>query len=155
MSNNHTKELEKVAEAQVQEIAKLRTAHEEELSVSATQILELSVKLSDLEGELRTAKAALAAEPVVPKSNGTVAPQSPGVTKEELQRLYEAHNLKVHDLEAEHKKTLKDIAAKLEAAETQAKNRNSKWNGRRWRSSISSQIMMTIWSRSLGMSDFS
>lgn len=121
MSNNHAKELEEAAVARAQDVTKLRAAHEEELAVLETQKSELSVKLSDLGGELATAKAALAAEPAVPKSNGTVAPQSPGVTKEELQRLHEAHNLKVHDLEAEHKKALKDMAAKLEAAEDQAK----------------------------------
>ncbi|KAK0464960.1 uncharacterized protein EV420DRAFT_1301516 [Desarmillaria tabescens] len=121
MSHNHTKELEEVAKARAEEVTKLRTAHEEELSVLGTQKSELLVKLSDLEGELATAKAALAAEPAVPKSNGTVPPQSPGVTKEELQRLHEAHNLKVHDLEAEHQKALKALSAKLEATEAEAK----------------------------------
>lgn len=114
MSQNHVKELEEAAKARADEVTKLRKGHDEEISSLATQKSEILVRLSDLEGELSTVKAAAAAEPVAPKSNGAAAPQSPGVTKEELQRLHEAHNLKVHDLQADHDKALKALKEELE-----------------------------------------
>lgn len=117
MSDNHGKELEEAAKSRAEEVIKLRAAHDAEVASLATQKSDLLIRLSDLEGELATTKATLDAEEPAPKSNGNGAPQAQtsGVTKEELQRMHEAHNLKVYDLEAEHEKALKTIREELEA----------------------------------------
>jgi len=118
LSDNHAKELEGAAQARADEVLKLREIHDAEINTLATQKSELIVKLSDLEGELATAKAALEAQQAaIPKSNGsppTVAP--PVVTREELTRMYEAHNLKVYDLQASHEKAIKHMKEELDAA---------------------------------------
>jgi hypothetical protein len=76
------------------------------------------VRLSDLEGELATLKATISSETAVTKntSNGVTHLASTGVTKEELQRLHEAHNLKMHDLQAEHEKAMNTMKLELEAS---------------------------------------
>lgn len=118
MSNKHTQELEEAAKSRADEVTKLKAAHDGEIAAFAKEKSELQIKLSDLEGDLATARATLAAEPVAPKTNGTpIPPQSPGVTKEELTRMHEAHNLKIHDLNAEHEKAIKALTARLEMAE--------------------------------------
>ena len=120
ISNNHTTELEEAAKGRAEEVTNLHTAHDEEVAALATQKSELLVKLSDLEGELATVKASIAAEASSPKSNGNgaVHPPSPGVTKEELQLMHEAHNLKLHDMQAEHDKAFKALQEDLEASRT-------------------------------------
>lgn len=119
MSNNQAKELEEAAKIRAEEVTKLRASHNEEIAALSTQKSEILIKLSDLEGEFSTLKASVNAEPAAPKSNGngTIPPPSPGVTKEELQRLHEAHNLKIYDLQAEHEKMLKALKEDLQAAE--------------------------------------
>ncbi|KAJ7103667.1 hypothetical protein B0H15DRAFT_228317 [Mycena belliarum] len=127
MSNNHTAELEEAAKGRAEEVTKLRAAHDEEVNVLVAQKSELLMRLSDLEGELATVKASIDAE-VAPKANGNGAvapPQSPGITKEELQRMHEAHNLKVHDMQAEHEKAIKALKDELEAAETKVDGLNA------------------------------
>jgi DNA repair exonuclease SbcCD ATPase subunit len=125
VTDNHTKELEEAAKGRAEEVIRLKAAHEEEVSTLVEQKSELATKLSDLEGELATLKAAAAAEPPSsPKTNGTngiTQPSSPGVTKEELQSMHEAHNAKVHDLQAEHDKALKAFKESLEASQSKAK----------------------------------
>jgi chromosome segregation ATPase len=119
MSHNQTKELEEVAKGRADEVIKLRSAYDEEVTSLATQKSELLVRLSDLEGELATLKATISSETVAPKSNSNgVAHLAPGVTKEELQRLHEAHNLKMHDLQAEHEKAVKALKLELEASQS-------------------------------------
>ncbi|RDB28486.1 hypothetical protein Hypma_015670 [Hypsizygus marmoreus] len=118
LSNNQAKDLEEAAKARADEVTKLRNSHDEDVAALTAQKSDLSTKLSDLEGELLTLKATIAAEATAPKSNGNgvLAPSSPGVTKEELQRLHEAHNLKVYDLQAEHEKIVKALKEELEAS---------------------------------------
>lgn len=117
LSDKQAKELEAAAEGRADEARQLRAAHDEEVSQFATQKSELQIRISDLEGELATVKATLGAqEAVSPKVNGTHPPSSPGVTKDELQQLHEAHNLKIHDIQAEHDKEISSAKAELEAA---------------------------------------
>ncbi|KIM47878.1 hypothetical protein M413DRAFT_15962 [Hebeloma cylindrosporum] len=120
LSDNHKKELEEAARIRADEILKLRSEHDREVTTFATQKSELLVKLSDLEGELATVKADIAAQgSSSSRSNGNVISQpatSPAVTKEELAKLHEAHNLKIYDLQAEHDKSAKHARDELEAA---------------------------------------
>ena len=121
LSEKQSKELEETAKGRADEALKLRAQYDSEVNKLATQNSELLVKLSDSEGELATAKAALAArETASPKANGNGVhpPQSPGVTKEELTKMHEAHNLKIHDLHAEHEKAMKLAKDELEEALT-------------------------------------
>jgi DNA repair exonuclease SbcCD ATPase subunit len=119
MSHNKTNELEEAAKARADEVTKLRSAHEEEVASLVAQKSELMVKLSDLEGDLTTLRATISSEAAAPKgnSNGVAHASSPGVTKEELQRMYEAHNLKMHDLQAEHDKAVRALKIELEGSE--------------------------------------
>lgn len=120
LSDNHKKELEEAARIRADEILKLRSEHDREVTTFATQKSQLLVKLSDLEGELATVKADIAAQgSSSSRSNGNVISQSatsPAVTKEELAKLHEAHNLKIYDLQAEHDKSAKHARDELEAA---------------------------------------
>ena len=117
LSNNHSRELEEAAQIRAEEAEKMQSSHTEVIKALANEKSELSIKLSDLEGELSTLKAKIAVETVSAKSNGNGAvPSSPGVTKEELQRMHEAHNLKIHDLGAEHQKTIKVLRDELQAS---------------------------------------
>jgi hypothetical protein len=117
MSDSHAKELEEITKGRVEEITKLRTSHDTEISTLSKEKSELAVKLSDLQAELATIKASIAAEPVTaPKSNGPAAANSSGVTKEEIQRMHEAHNLKMHDMQAEFEKTLRALKEDLDNA---------------------------------------
>lgn len=118
LSENHKKELEEAAKARAAEVLKLRAEHDEEVSTFANQKSELLVRLSDLEGEVATAKAALQAHRAAsPKINGS--PQgSPraGVSKEELVKMHEAHNLKLYDLQSEHEKAMRRQTDELRQA---------------------------------------
>lgn len=119
MSHNHTKELEEAAKARAEEVMKLRSTHDEEVTSLAAGKSELLVRLSDLEGDLATLRATISSETVAPKSNSNgVAHLAQGVTKEELHRMHEAHNLKMYDLEAEHEKAIKALKLELEVSES-------------------------------------
>jgi chromosome segregation ATPase len=120
MSHNKTNELEEAAKARADQVTKLRFTHDEEVASLTAQKSEILVKLSDLEGDLTTLKATISSEAAAPKSNsnGAAHTSSPGVTKEELQRMHEAHNLKMHDLQAEHDKAVKALKIELEASES-------------------------------------
>jgi len=117
---NKTKELEEAAKGRAEDVIRLKVAHEEEIAALVGQKSELAIKLSDLEGELATLRASASVEiPTSPKTNGTngtAQPVSPGVTKEELQSMHEAHNAKVHDLQAEHDKALRALKESLDAS---------------------------------------
>ncbi|KAM6498421.1 hypothetical protein JOM56_006369 [Amanita muscaria] len=124
LSNSHAKELEGAAKARAEEVIKLRAEHDEETTTFANQKMELSMRISDLEGELATVKASIV-ERAPPRSNGVSVPHPPspdtaGVTKEELQRMHEAHNLKLHDLQAEHDKAIKALQDEFKAAQQKA-----------------------------------
>jgi len=113
---SQAKELEEVAKCHAEEVAKLRAAHDEEMANLATAKSELMVKISDLEGELATVKASLEAEHAAPRTNGAVHPASPGISEVELQQMHQAHNLKLHDLQAESEKATKVLKEELEKA---------------------------------------
>ncbi|KAK2461656.1 hypothetical protein APHAL10511_006119 [Amanita phalloides] len=123
MSDNHAKELEEAAKVRAEEATKLRAEHEAEVAVFATQKSELAIRVSDLDGELATLKASIASEHL--KSNGVSvshppSPDSTGVTREELQRMHEAHNLKLYDLQAEHDSAIRVVQEELKAAQLKA-----------------------------------
>jgi chromosome segregation ATPase len=121
MSDNHAKELEVAAKGRAEEVTRLRAALEAEIAALSKNNSDLAVKLSDVEGEVATLKAAMATEPVsAPKSNGAAQASSTGVTKEEIQRLHEAHNLKMNDMQAEFEKTVKALKEDLGAARAKA-----------------------------------
>jgi chromosome segregation ATPase len=124
MSNNQTKELEEAAKGRAEEAMRFKAAHDEEVTVLVAQKSELATRLSDIEGELATLKASASVElPASPKANGTngtAQPTSPEVTKEELQRLHEAHNAKVHDLQAEHDKAINALKENLDMSLTKS-----------------------------------
>jgi chromosome segregation ATPase len=122
MTANHSKELEEAAKGRADEATKLRAAHAEEVATLATQKSELTRKLTDLEGELAILKASITAEQPAPKSdgNGIAHPLSPGVTREELQQMHEAHNLKMGDLQAQHDQEMKALREELAVAVSKA-----------------------------------
>ncbi|KAG9314252.1 hypothetical protein JVU11DRAFT_5040 [Chiua virens] len=117
MSTNHSKELEEAAGIRVEEIMRLRTIHDGELSTLAAQKSELALSLSDLEGEIAMLKAQLAATEsvAVPKSNGAVHATATTVTRDELQKVHEAHNLKMHDLHVEHDRIVRALRTEVDA----------------------------------------
>lgn len=115
MSSNHTKELEEAARGRVEDIMSLRAAHEEEISRLVAQKSELSLQLSDLEGEIATLQAQVAAEAAAaPKNNGTISPSLTMVSREELQRVHEAHNMKMHDVVADHERVVRDLRNEID-----------------------------------------
>ncbi|KAH9486611.1 hypothetical protein JR316_0000676 [Psilocybe cubensis] len=119
LSEKHVKELEEAAKSRADEVLKLREAHDAEVNTLAKQKSDLLVRLSDLEGELATAKASLEARQTSsPKNsgNGTIPASNSGITKEELIKMHEAHNLKVYDLQAEHEKAMKLARDEVESA---------------------------------------
>ena len=116
MSSNHSKELEEATRIRVEEVMRLHSTHEGELSTLAAQKSELALSLSDLEGEIATLKAQLAAvgPAVAPRNNGVVHASATTVTRDELQKVHEAHNLKMHDLEAGHDRVVRALRMEVE-----------------------------------------
>ena len=96
---------------------KLRAEHEEEKTALVTDRNALTERVSDLEGEVATLQATLATQASLAssKSNGHASSET-SVSKEELQKLHEAHNLKLGDLEAEHHKVVHSLQDDLNAA---------------------------------------
>lgn len=120
MSSNHTTELELAAKARAEEVTKLRAEHEQEKGDLLKEKSGLASRVSDLEGELATLQAKMAAaiteSAAAPRSNGVAASEPTGVSKEDLQKLHEAHNLKLNDIEAEHDKSVKSLREELDTA---------------------------------------
>jgi chromosome segregation ATPase len=116
MSDKHARELEEGAKTRADEIIKLKSVHDSEVAALQAQNSEAMIKLVDLEGELATVKATLAAQQqsIVPESANESQPQEQTVTKEELSKLHEAHNLKIYDLQAEHEKALNVLREAVE-----------------------------------------
>ncbi|KAG2350224.1 hypothetical protein BDR05DRAFT_869163 [Suillus weaverae] len=115
MSSNHTTELEEAARGRVEDVMNLRAAHEEEIGRLAAQKSELSLKLSDLEGEIATLQAQVAAAAAAaPKNNGTMSSSLTMVTREELQRVHEAHNMKMHDVVVDHERIVRDLRNEMD-----------------------------------------
>ncbi|KAG2044988.1 hypothetical protein BDR03DRAFT_848058 [Suillus americanus] len=115
MSSNHTKELEEAARGRVEDVMSLRATHEEEIGRLAAQKSELSLKLSDLEGEIATLQAQIAAEAAAaPRNNGAMSPSLTMVTRDELQRVHEAHNMKMQDIVADHERIVRDLRNEID-----------------------------------------
>jgi chromosome segregation ATPase len=115
MSSNHTKELEEAARGRVEDVMSLRAAHEEEIGRLAAQKSELSLQLSDLEGEIATLRAQIAAEAAAaPRNSGAMSPSLTMVTREELQRVHEAHNMKMQDVVADHERIVRDLRNEID-----------------------------------------
>lgn len=126
MSDRHTRDLEEAARTRAEEASALKSVHEEEVIALAREKGDLAVRLSDMEGELATARAELDSLKASPKLNGNGAvashdasPSGGGgvVTDEMLRQVHEAHNLKLGDLQAEHEKTMKAMQKQLEDAQ--------------------------------------
>lgn len=124
ISSNHHVELEEAAKARAEEVTKLRETHDDAVTVFkrerdelVSRISELEVELTTLKAEAETQAAMAAMTPMSPRkeTNGAV-PGSSIVTKEELQRMHEAHNLKVYEIESSHVQIVKGLTEKLEAA---------------------------------------
>jgi TolA-binding protein len=87
-----------------------------------TNKADLVTRLSDLEGELFSLRASAASTgtPASPKRNGSIAAPAETVTKDELLRMHEAHNLKMNDLQAEHDKEIGALQEQLDVMRTKA-----------------------------------
>ena len=120
MSNNHQRELEQVAKTRAEEVMALRAQHEAEVNALMADRTALTTRVTDLEGELATLQASMAAQASASasRSNGVTPPGgSTSVTKEEdLKKLHDTHNLKVLDLEAQHERVVTSMRGDLEAA---------------------------------------
>ena len=122
MGNNHQKELEEAAKGRAEEASKLRAAHDTEIQSLLTNKADLVTRLSDLEGELFSLRASAASTgtPASPKRNGSIAAPVETVTKDELLRMHEAHNLKMNDLQAEHDKEIGALQEQLDVMRRKA-----------------------------------
>ncbi|KAI0307708.1 hypothetical protein B0F90DRAFT_1621431, partial [Multifurca ochricompacta] len=122
MSKNHHMELEEAAKGRAEEVSKLRAVHDAEIQSLVADKSNLVTKLSDLEGELVTLRASAASAEAAssPKRNGSAAVPVETVTKEELQRMHEAHNLKINDLQAQHDKDVRYFQEQLDDAVARA-----------------------------------
>lgn len=122
MGNNHQKELEEAAKGRAEEVSKLRAAHDMEIQSLVTDKGDLVTRLSDLEGELLSSRASATStgNPASLKRNGSAAAPAETVTKDELLRMHEAHNLKMNDLQAEHDKEIRALQEQLDATNTRA-----------------------------------
>ena len=119
MSNRHTTELEEATKTRTIEVAKLKSAYESEVAQSAKERSDLASKLTDAQSEIAALKATIGARPGTPTANrnrGHGRTSSGSLTKEEIQKVHEAHNLKMNDLHADYEKKLKELRAELEAA---------------------------------------
>jgi hypothetical protein len=118
MANNHQMELEEAAKGRADEASKLRAVHDAEIQSLVADKANLVTRLSDLEGEVFTLRASATPTEAIasPKRNGSVAVPSEAVTKEELQRMHEAHNLKMHDMQAQHDKDMRALQEQVAAA---------------------------------------
>jgi conserved oligomeric Golgi complex subunit 6 len=129
MEANHSKELEEAAKNRAEETTALRSKYEQEVQALVMQKTNLITQVSDLEGELTTLRASINDHQAGShtKSNG-VSPSADAasvITKEELARLHEAHNLKLGDLEAAFHKQLDALREELNAARLNAKQMQS------------------------------
>jgi chromosome segregation ATPase len=122
MGKNHQKELEEAAKGRAEEVSKLRATHDAEIQSMVADKSNLVTRLSDLEGEVVTLRAyATSTETIAsPKRNGSAPVPAEAVTKEDLQLLHEAHNLKINDLEAQHDKAMRALEEQVNAAVAKA-----------------------------------
>ncbi|KAI6162043.1 hypothetical protein EDD17DRAFT_1873953 [Pisolithus thermaeus] len=153
MSANHSKELEEAAKGRVEEVSRLRTEHEKDISMLAAQKSELSLSLGDLENEIAMLKTRLTAAEAAaaPRSNGTMVPSTTNVTREELQRAHEAHNLKLHDMQVEHERVVRGVKLELETMQNRLEKYSRISLAGIWRSSILNKNKRKATTRLLGM----
>lgn len=117
MSNRHTTDLEGAAKARATEVTELKKAHASELAHLDKERMNLARELSDTQSEMARLKATIATRPITPtttRSPGHGRTSSGTVTKEEIQKMHEAHNLKMNDLQAGYEKKLKELREELE-----------------------------------------
>ncbi|KAH9162764.1 hypothetical protein EDB89DRAFT_2024178 [Lactarius sanguifluus] len=121
MGKNHQMELEEAAERRTEDASKLRAAHDAEIQSIVAAKSDLVKRFSDLEAEVVTLRAdATSTEAIAsPKRNGSAPVPTETVTKEELQQLHEAHNLKINDLQAQHEKAMRALQEQVDAATEQ------------------------------------
>lgn len=125
ISLNHSKELEEAAKGRAEEVTKLRANHQSEIDQLNNDRNELATRLTDLQGELATVKASISADPLKsPKGNGTAHARTSSVTRDELQKVHEAHNLKLYDLQAEHDRRLLQMQKELDEVRSTADTLN-------------------------------
>jgi hypothetical protein len=123
MKRTHNEELEAAATSRADEATGLKAAHEAEVQRLVQEKVGLLSQLSDMEGELATARAGTGAESVAsaPRRSNGAAHAGAGVSSEDLQKMHEAHTLKMNDLAAAHERTLQAMQDELEAANARAK----------------------------------
>lgn len=117
MANSHTVELEEAAKTRAEEATKLRAQFEEEKQVLIRERSELAARLAEVEADLNVARAAPAHPPTPPQSppaNGKAGYTNGSVSREELERLHQAHSHKVIDLESAHEKAIQALREQLE-----------------------------------------
>lgn len=128
MSNRHGRDLEEAAKARATEVTMLKSTYKSELAQSAKAKSDLASKLSDAQSEIATLKATITTEPAVPTATRTLGharTESGPVTKEEIQKMHEAHNLKMNDLRAEYEKELRELREELETVNGKTKELES------------------------------
>jgi chromosome segregation ATPase len=118
MTTSHGRELEQAAQARVEERNKLQAEHAAAAAAFEKEKQELLARVSDLEGEVSTLKADVAAAAsAAPKTNGK-AP-APAAPQESMEKLHEAHTLKIKDLTAAYEKQIKALQEEREEALSQ------------------------------------
>lgn len=119
MSRNHTVELEEAAKLRAESVTSLRNEHAQEKTALLGEKSALIARVSDLENELAILQAKVDAQSEVPvssKSSSAASVDISSITKEELQKLHEAHNSKMLDLEAQHERALKELREDLDSS---------------------------------------
>ncbi|KAF8337417.1 uncharacterized protein EI90DRAFT_3118868 [Cantharellus anzutake] len=115
----HARELEDIVSKHTQDITTLKDQHEQELAHHNAEKAELRHVLEDERDAKEKALAQIATFQQVrsPPSSPRHTPSKAGVSKEEIEKLHQAHNVTLMTLEAEHNKemqALKDQVARLE-----------------------------------------
>jgi chromosome segregation ATPase len=120
LNDRHAQELEQSVLNHVSTLSKL----DQEYASEKEDLLRQISSLQQRNGELEVEVAALASEkaethdppsPTLPQVNGNVA-NAAIITREELSRMHEAHNLKIHEIEASYKKQVSELEAAVAAA---------------------------------------
>lgn len=109
MSNNHRQELEESATKRAREMADLQQAFELEKADLIEKKNAALNKVHELEIEVKSGENGHVQSQAASTTSGPS-----GIPREELNRMYEAHNLKVHSLEANHRKSISEMEATLE-----------------------------------------
>jgi chromosome segregation ATPase len=106
ISQNHSRELEDLAKARVEEVTILQQTFDQQKEELNKAKAEADERARELEIELKDRNEPLRAT-LEPRSNGGTGALA--ISKEELVRLHEAHNMKLHSLEASHRKGIQEM----------------------------------------------